>query len=177
MRPPPVALHRRHWLACALALAAARPAVAATDTPFRPWPRSLRLPVLQLPQQEGGHWSLAALHGKPVLLNFWASWCEPCRTEMPALELLATRHESQGLQVVAINFRETDAAVRRFVETTGLSLPVLRDPDGAAAHAFGARVFPFSVGIHRQGRPVWTVVGEIDWAAPAARQAVARLMA
>jgi len=151
-------------------------ALAADEQRFVPWPRQRALPALQLPLHEGGSWRLAAQQGKPVLLNFWASWCEPCRSEMPALELVATRHEAQGLQVMAVNFRETDSAVKRFLESTGLSLPVLRDRDGAAAQAFGARAFPFSVGIHRSGQARWSVMGEIDWASPAARQAVQALL-
>lgn len=118
----------------------------------------------------------ADLRGQVVLLNFWASWCEPCRAEMPSLELLATRHEPDGLRVLAINFRETDGAVRRFLDQTSFSLPVLRDRDGGAAQAFGVRVFPSTVAIARDGRAAFTVVGEVDWNAPEARRWIAPLL-
>ena len=111
-----------------------------------------------------------------MLLNFWASWCEPCRSEMPALELLAARHQAQGLQVIAVNFRETEAAIRRFIETTALSLPVLRDSDGAAAKAFGVSTFPCTVAINRQGRVLSTLVGEVDWRSAPARNWVAAVL-
>lgn len=143
---------------------------------LRAWPARQATPALTLPSWEGGTWQLAAHKGQPVLLNFWASWCEPCRAEMPSLELLATRHEAQGLQVMAINHRETDAAVRRFVDATALSLPVLRDVDGGAAKAFGVRSFPSTVAINRQGRVASIVIGECDWASPAARRWVAAVL-
>jgi thiol-disulfide isomerase/thioredoxin len=111
-----------------------------------------------------------------VLLNFWASWCEPCRQEMPSLEWLAVRRRDQGLQVMAINFRETDAAVRRFLEPMAFSLPVLRDRDGAAAKAFGVRVFPSTVLIDRRGRARSVVVGECDWESPAAERWLAAVI-
>jgi thiol-disulfide isomerase/thioredoxin len=170
----PLLIERRHCLA-AFAAAWACPARAA-DELFRPWPRAQATPVLELPTEDGAVWRLAAQKGKPVLLNFWASWCEPCRSEMPALELVATRHEAQGLQVMAVNFRETDAAVRRFIEASSLSLPVLRDRDGGAAKAFGVRTFPTTVAIDRQGRVLSSAVGECDWSSPPARQWVAALL-
>lgn len=169
----------RRTLLAALALGpAARPlrAAAASGAQRRPWPRGSATPALELPSHEGPIWRLADAGGRPVLLNFWASWCEPCRSEMPALELLATRHEADGLQVMAVNFRETDAAVQRFIDATALSLPVLRDADGAAARAYGVRIFPTTVAVARNGRAAFSVVGEADWAASPARQWVAALL-
>jgi thiol-disulfide isomerase/thioredoxin len=167
--------HRRHWLAAMACAAWAWPAAGA-DGLRQDWPRQRATPDLKLPGMDGAEWRLAANQGRPLLLNFWASWCEPCRSEMPALELLATRHEAQGLQVMAINFRETDAAVRRFVDATALSLPVLRDRDGGAAKAFGVRTFPATVAINRAGQARFTVIGECDWASATARQWVASLL-
>lgn len=142
----------------------------------RAWPGNRPTPAFRLAAWEGGEVALGGLRGKPVLLNFWASWCEPCRTEMPSLELLAARHEAEGLQVLAINHRETDAAVRRFLDSQPLTLPVLRDRDGAVAQAYGVRVFPTTVAIGRDGRALFSVVGEVDWASPAARRWIAPLL-
>lgn len=154
------------------------PGVAhAEDGPApRPWPAGRPTPAVQLPAQEGGTLSLADLQGRPVLLNFWASWCEPCRAEMPSLELLETRHAADGLRVLAVNFRETDATVRRFIDSAGLTLGILRDRDrdGAAAQAFGVRVFPSTVGIGRDGRARFVVVGEVDWTGAQAAEAIRR---
>jgi peroxiredoxin len=95
---------------------------------------------------------------------------------MPTLELLAQRHEAAGLQVVTVNFRETDATIRRFVDSQPLTLPILRDADGGAAKAWGVRVFPTTVAVSAQGRALFTVVGEVDWAAATARQWMSELL-
>jgi transglutaminase-like putative cysteine protease/thiol-disulfide isomerase/thioredoxin len=122
---PPLADGRRRALLAAVALAAA--GVRAADGAQRqPWPTGRPTPDIDLPTWEGPPFHLAGARGQVVVLNFWASWCEPCRAEMPSLELLAQRHERDGLQVVAVNFRETDGAIRRFLEQTPLSLPILR---------------------------------------------------
>ena len=88
---------------------------------------------------------------------------------MPTLELLAQRLADQRVQVVTVNHRETDGALRRFIDETGLGLPVLRDVDGAASKAWQVRIYPSTVVIARSGRPAFTVVGEVDWAGPTAR--------
>lgn len=133
-------------------------------------------PGLRLPDLDGTAWDLAAQRGRVVLLNFWASWCEPCRAEMPVLERLARRHEADGLVVVAVNFKERDAAVRRFLAQLPIALPVLLDADGAAARAWQARIFPSSVLVDWRGRARTLVRGELDWTGPAATALVAPLL-
>ena len=166
---------RRHALAALAALPAW--ARAADDGPVpRPWPARQPTPVIDLPQNDGGRWRLADARGQVLLVNFWASWCEPCRAEMPSLELLEQRHEADRLQVLAINFRETDAALRRYVEQSALSLRVARDADGAAAKACGVRVFPSTIAFGRDGRARFTVTGEVDWGSAAARRWIASLI-
>lgn len=177
--PGPVS-RRGAWRAAfgALAILGAgswRPAVALSAPQKRPWPKGQPTPDVQLPDDSGRPWRLADQRGKVVVLNFWASWCEPCRAELPSLELLAARHEAQGLQVLAVNFRETDAALRRFTEQQPLSLPILRDVDGGAARAFGVRIFPTTLVVGRDGRVQFSVVGETDWTAEPARGWVAAL--
>ena len=171
---------RRRDLAVALAVGALSPAVRAKaeSGPLpRPWPRSISTPPLALPGFDAPAWTLASARGRVVLLNFWASWCEPCRAEMPSLELLAQRHEADGLEVVAVNFRETDAAIRKFMALMPISLPILRDVDGAAARAWGARIFPTTVAIDRAGRAAFSVFGECEWNGPQARAWIAPLLA
>jgi thiol-disulfide isomerase/thioredoxin len=151
-------------------------AFAAAGPQPVPWPRQRPTPALALPAWDGSTWSLASARRNVVLVNFWASWCQPCRAEMPSLELLAQRHAEQGFQVVAVNFRETDGAIQRFIDETGLDLPLLRDRDGAAAKAFGVRVFPSTIVIGRDGQAVFSVVGEVDWTGAEARRWLAPVL-
>lgn len=167
---------RRQLLLAGAALAG--PGWAAEDGAVRrPWPKGQPTPALALPGFDGPAWSLAEARGRPLLLNFWASWCEPCRAEMPSLELLAQRHEREGLLVIAVNQRETDAAIRRYLQLMPISLPVLRDTDGSTSRAWGARVLPTTVAVGRDGKALFTVTGELDWTGPLARQWVAPLVA
>jgi thiol-disulfide isomerase/thioredoxin len=168
---------RRLLAAGALApWAAGAQAQAAESAVYRPWPKSRPTPALELPAWEGPPVRLADQRGQVVVLNFWASWCEPCRAEMPSLELLAERHKRDRLQVLAVNFRETDGTIRRFLGQTDFSLPILRDTDGAAARAWLVRIFPSTIVIGRDGRAAFTIVGEIDWGGPEARAWLAPLL-
>ena len=171
-------LSRRELLLTAAATTALNTPAIAEPTGYlrRPWPRNQPTPPLDLPGYEGPGFKLSDARGKVVLLNFWASWCEPCRNEMPTLELLATRFEKQGLIVMAVNQRETDAAIKRFMDVLPISLPILRDADGVTSRAFGARAFPTSVLVGRDGRAVCTVIGEMDWNGPVAREWIAALV-
>lgn len=142
----------------------------------RAWPTARPTPTLELRGLDGRPWRLAEARGQVVLLNFWASWCEPCRSEMPSLELLAQRHEAQGLRVIAVNLRETDAAIRRFLAQMPIDLPILRDADGLAARAFDVRIYPTTVAIGRDGKAAFWVIGETDWTGAAAREWLAPLL-
>jgi thiol-disulfide isomerase/thioredoxin len=135
----------------------------------RPWPARQPTPALRLRAWQGPDFDLAAQRGRVVLLNFWASWCEPCRNELPSLGLLAERLRGDGVVVATINHRETDRALQRFLDSTVLTLPVLRDTDGSAARAFGVRIWPTTVVVGRDGRVRWSVVGELEWGGVMAR--------
>ena len=168
---------RRTVLAGALlALAGwpARQALAAYQV--RPWAAGRAAPKLELVDLDGKPWQLSGLKGRPLVMNFWASWCEPCRAEMPSLEQLAQRHERDGLVVVAVNYKESVPTIRRFLDAQPVALPILLDRDGEAASAWTPRVFPSTVLIDRNGQPRQVVVGELDWTGSAARELVASLI-
>lgn len=171
---PPPSWPRRALLAAAAATVL--PARAQDAPAPKRWPAARPTPALALANAEGGTFRLAEAKGQVVLLNFWASWCEPCRTELPSLELLAERHEKQGLQVLAVNHRETDQALARFIAQYPLTLPVLRDRDGAAARAWGVRIFPSTIAIGRDGAARFTVTGEVDWGGAEARRWIEPLL-
>lgn len=136
---------------------------AAQGFDVQRWSPSAPVPALQATDLSGNVWRLADLRGKAVLINFWASWCEPCRAEMPSLQALAERQGPHRLVVLAVNFKESPATVAQFVQRTGLRLPVLPDPQGAIARQWGVRIFPSTVLIAADGRVRAVVRGELDW--------------
>ena len=140
------------------------------------WPLKKVIPVLEGTDLNGQVWRLSDLRGKAVLLNFWASWCEPCRAEMPALEALALRHGPEKLRVLAVNFKESEATVQRFVQRAELNLPVLQDPQGVIARQWGVSVFPSTVMLGADGRVLGVVRGEFDWSGPQAATWMAALL-
>jgi thiol-disulfide isomerase/thioredoxin len=129
-----------------------------------------------LADSTGKTWRLTDLGGRAVLLNFWASWCEPCRAEMPTLQQVADLYGPDKLLVLAINFKEPAARALKFAASTGLSLPILLDADGQAARRWGVKVFPTTLLLDRRGRPRQRVQGEVDWTGSAAEQLIAGLL-
>lgn len=155
---------------------AAATAVARSEHIVRPWPTDLTTPPLVLDDIDGRRWSLAAMKGRPVLLNFWATWCAPCRIEMPSLERLAAQHRAKGLVVVSINYKESAETIRRFLEIAPLGLPVLLDPTGEAAGLWTPRVFPATVLVDRNNIARQTVLGQLDWEGSAAAALIGPLL-
>ncbi|GBL36700.1 hypothetical protein LBMAG37_03690 [Anaerolineae bacterium] len=100
----------------------------------------------------GNKQRLSDYRGRPVLVNFWATWCAPCRTEMPALEKAAATYRNAGLQVLAVNFGESRSAVLAFAGELSLQLPLLLDSDGAVQDSYRVPGYPSSYFIDRQGR-------------------------
>jgi cytochrome c biogenesis protein CcmG, thiol:disulfide interchange protein DsbE len=133
-------------------------------------------PAESLPRlQGGGDESLADYRGRWVLVNFWASWCVPCREEAPTLERFQQRHGGAGFTVVGIDSRDLSGDGRAFAEKYGLSYPQLRDGDGNAAHAFGTTGVPENFLIDPRGRVRLLVHGPVS--AEYLREAVAPLLA
>jgi thiol-disulfide isomerase/thioredoxin len=127
------------------------------------WPHRRRAPAIVLPLLDGRTWSLDGQRGHAVLLNFWASWCESCRDEMPSLARVARREQDAGLRVVAVDYREPADRVRRFLDATPVPLAVALDADGAAAKAFDVHAFPSTVAIDAAGHVRFVAMGECDW--------------
>ena len=97
--------------------------------------------------------TLSAQQGKVVIVNLWASWCGPCRAEMPAIQKLYEANKDRGLEVLAVNstFQDTETDARAFIQNLNLTLPVLLDKDGAVSRRYLLRALPSTFIIDRQG--------------------------
>jgi thiol-disulfide isomerase/thioredoxin len=133
----------------------------AGHPPSKPIPAEL--PDISLADSDGIKHKLSEWKGRPLLINFWATWCAPCRREIPLLKSLRREHAADGVEVVgiAVDFRD---AVQHYAREMGIDYPVLvGEQDGLdAIAAFGMdTVFPFTVFADRQGRIVTLKIGEL----------------
>jgi len=110
------------------------------------------VPAVTLPALDGQPVSVAALRGQPVILNFWASWCVPCRDETPLLQAVWEEFRSQGLLVIGVDTQDMEAPARAFLREFHVTYPTLRDPDGSVARRFGTTGVPETFFIGRDGR-------------------------
>ena len=178
----PIALpSRRQFLQHALAATSSAAAFQAqaqglTGPAYEVSPWAGPVSALGLVDTTGKTWQPADLRGRAVLLNFWASWCEPCRAEMPTLQQVADFYGADKLLVLAINFKEQPARALQFAKTTGVTLPVLLDLKGELARRWGVKVFPTTLSIDHLGKPRQRIQGEVDWTGPAAEKLIAGLL-
>jgi cytochrome c-type biogenesis protein len=131
------------------------------------------VPAVTVAGVGGGSLSLRQLRGRPVIVNFWATWCVPCRQELPLFAAAAQAHRSQGLAVVPIDFEESPGAVAQFWRGLGLDLTPYLDPNGAVARAFGVGLqetgLPTTILVDRRGEARSMIQGQVDPAQFAAR--------
>ncbi len=110
--------------------------------------------------------NLSSYAGKLVFLNFWATWCGPCREEIPSMEELYLELQNQDFLIVAVNSQEAREQVADFVENIGMSFPVLLDTDGRVGAAYSVRAIPTTYIIDPQGYILGRMVGTRDWYTP-----------
>ena len=177
--------HGARWCGiAALALSLSLvPRLLAADEPSRAKQLGLELPPkwalapeFTLPDPAGGRIGLSQFRGKLVFLNFWATWCPPCREEMPAMEKLSQAFRDKGLVVLAVNFQEGPEAARVFFREQGLTYPVVLDQKGNVALSYGVRGLPATYFIGRDGQIVARAFGPRDWAGPDARRLITALL-
>ena len=101
---------------------------------------------------DGLPFSLDSLRGKVVVLDFWASWCIPCRTSFPFLDSLQSKYGSKGLSVVGLTLEENEDGIRAFLDAVPVSFVVVRDPSGMAGESFNVVAMPTTFLLDRQGR-------------------------
>ncbi len=119
-------------------------------------------PDFRLSSLDGQPTSLADLRGKAVVLNFWASWCPPCRSEMPHLQAVAEKYRDQGLVVLAVNLDESPAVIRSFLDRQQIKLNVLLDPGQHTAEKYKILPLPTTFFVGRDGVVRSRVEGEMD---------------
>jgi len=125
--------------------------VAARADPS-PLPRKgFAAPDFTLGTPAGQTITLSDLQGQVVLINFWASWCLPCREEMPAIQHVYEQYRDQGFVVLAVNLREEDAQVAAFVDQLELTFPVLMDRDGDVFDRYRVMALPSTFFVDRAG--------------------------
>jgi thiol-disulfide isomerase/thioredoxin len=136
-------------------------------------------PEVALSRPDGSETTLAAAGGRLRLVNFWATWCAPCRAEMPALAGLERARSDAGLELVLVaTGRNSPDAIARFAEEVGLpDLDTLLDPKSRLAAAMGVPGLPITVLLDRDGNEVARLLGEADWSTPEALAVVDYLLA
>ncbi len=111
---------------------------------------------------QGQTLSAADLEGRVVVVNFWATWCGPCRREQPALSAVRSEQGPDGAVFVGVNFRDDAAAARAYLDEFAVSYPSLEDPSGAIAYDFGVPYLPATIVADRDGRLRFLVLGAVD---------------
>ena len=130
---------------------------------LKPWTGGLT-PALELQELDGRGHRLTDYRGKVVLVNFWATWCVPCRDEMPSIQRLKEKLAGMPFEVLAVNLDEPEARVRKFLSQMKVDFTILLDPEMKAAKAWNARILPASFVIGPDGRIRYSLVGDLDWA-------------
>jgi thiol-disulfide isomerase/thioredoxin len=147
-------------------MAAAAFAVVATtalaEADLKPW-KGQGTPRLEGKDVQGQPFDLGGRRGKVVVVNFWATWCEPCRDELPSLERLQKARSGKPFEVVTVNFGEQPERIRSFLEREFVELPVVLDRDKEAAGRWKVGGLPMTFIIDARGRVRYQVFGERKW--------------
>jgi thiol-disulfide isomerase/thioredoxin len=142
---------------------------------LKPWTGGAT-PPLALQDLAGKRHNIADYRGKVVLVNFWATWCEPCRAEMPSIDRLRRSLQGKPFEVLGVNLAEPLSRIEKYLDTLPVSFPVVRDRDSAASKAWKAKLLPASYLVGRDGRIRYVAYGELDWSSEPVRKKVSELL-
>lgn len=152
-------------------------AAGGADAPWRAWTGG-RTPALILKDADRRVHDLSDHRGKVVMVNFWATWCEPCRDEMPALQRAQQSLADKGLVVLTVNVGDSEEKAAAFFQQAGLFLPVLFDKDWSVSRSlWKVRMLPSTFIVDRKGAIRYSILGEVDWDAPTHVAKLTRLLA
>jgi len=161
------------WFAAAL-LAASCAALAAGGE-LKPWSGGAT-PPLALRDLQGKEHRLADYKGKVVVVNFWATWCDPCREEMPSMQRLQDKLAGKPFAILAVDFGEGAPRINDFLKKVPVRFTVLLDRDTSAATRWKVRVLPTTLVLDPEQRIRYSVVGDLEWDSPAVEQAIRKLL-
>jgi thiol-disulfide isomerase/thioredoxin len=142
-------------------------AVSAEDPQtLTPMSEDVVAPEFDLQGPAGEPQRLVDHRGKPIILNFWATWCPPCRAEMPSIQRAHETVADEGISVIAINVGEDAETVARFLEETPVDFPIPIDIDSEVVQSYPVKGLPTTFVIDPQGRIIYSATGEREWDDP-----------
>jgi peroxiredoxin len=139
-------------------------------------PQQERAPAIELQDLAGKLHRLADYRGRVVLVNFWATWCAPCREEMPSIDRLKSALRGRPFEVLAVNVGESARVAGDFAQKLPLGFPLLLDREAKTAKAWGARILPASYVVGPDGMVRYSYLGALDWASPEVRTSIEKLL-
>lgn len=130
-------------------------------------------PDFVLQDTKGKSWRLSELKGKVVFVNFWATWCPPCRSEMPSMQELTQSLPPKDFQMLAILSNDQAEVAERFAAGIGFTAPILLDPENRVAKAYGITGVPETYLVDKEGILREAIIGPLHWSSPEARRMLA----
>jgi thiol-disulfide isomerase/thioredoxin len=159
----------------AMAFAAAA-STASAEADIKPW-KGKATPRLAGTGLDGRNLDLRELRGRVVIVNFWATWCDPCKEEMPSLERLKAKLAGRPFEVLAVNYGEFPEKITSYLKKEGITLPVLLDTQKDAAKVWKVGGLPMTFVVDARGRVRYWVFGERDWGEGGSLALVEKLLA
>ncbi len=148
------------WVGEALAQRTRGGTVASAGRPTNV-ERDQLAPLFDLPTTTGQHVALSDTAGEVVLVNFWATWCPPCREEMPVIEAAQQKYGPKGFKVLSVNVEEAPGPVADYIREVGVTFPILLDQEGSVARSYRVQTLPRNFFLARDGRVVRIHPGEL----------------
>jgi thiol-disulfide isomerase/thioredoxin len=142
---------------------------------LRPWSGGAT-PPLALRDVHGKEHRLEDYRGKVLVVNFWATWCEPCREEMPSMQRLQDKLAGKPFAILAVDYGEGPPRVKDFLQKVPVRFPLLLDRDTSAASAWKVKVLPTTLVLDAQHRIRYSVVGDLEWDSPKVEGMIRKLL-
>lgn len=153
------------------------PAAEPAEERLTPLPEKPEAPALELEDMDGRTHRLAEYRGQVVIVNFWATWCPPCRKELPSLQRIWEEYQDEGLVILGVNVGEGPDRIFAFTADYPVTFPLLLDRDSQAIENWSVRGLPTSFVIDKKGRMAYRAVGAREFDHPAIRSTLEGLLA